>query len=137
MACIPYSQHTRLMPVHQTSDSFIARPFLFYPYGSPYIIYEFFCCIVIIGFLPISTVTGIFPAKLAALCQPSNSACGLVTANNLPFPWKRVFFTHNLPLCLFCGLKKQKISLHGLKGLERRERNDLASAEGVYSLCRA
>lgn len=42
--------------------------------------------------------------------------------NNLPFPRKRVFFTHNLPVCLFDGFMEQKISLHRLKGLERRER---------------
>lgn len=49
-------------------------------------------------------VAGIFPAKLAAPGQSSNSAYGLRTVNNLPFPRKSVFFTHNLPLCLFLRL---------------------------------
>lgn len=105
MACITYFQHTRLMSVQQTSDCFTAHPFIFSSTFTFYI-YGFFSCIDYIDILPISTVIGIFPAKLAAMIQSSNSACGLVTVDNLPFPRKRVFFTHNLSVCLFwrlCG----------------------------------
>lgn len=105
MACITYFQHTRLMSVQQTGDSFTAHPFIF-SFAFHLNIYSFFSCIDYIDIFPISTVTGIFPAKLAAMRQSSNSACGLVTVDNLPFPEKRVFFTHNLPLCLFLRSEK-------------------------------
>lgn len=35
------------------------------------------------------------PESIVKFCLRSR------TVNNLPFPWKRVFFTHNLPVCLF------------------------------------
>ncbi len=99
MTCSTYIQHTRLMSAQQTGDRFTAHPFLFGSCVPPYI-YVFFSCIDSMDILPVSTVTGIFPAKLAAMRQPSNSACGHRTVNNLPFPRKRVFFTHNLSVCL-------------------------------------
>lgn len=67
-ACITYFQHTRLMSVQQTGDSFTAHPFLFsYAFHLNFIMSGFFSCIEAIDILPISAVVGIFPAKLAAL----------------------------------------------------------------------
>lgn len=135
MACITYFQHTRLMSVQQTSDCFTAHPFIF---SSAFHlnIYSFFSCIDYIDIFPISTVTGIFPAKLAAMRQSSNSACGLVTVNNLPFPRKRVFFTHNLSVCLFwrlCGAENIPPQADELLS-RRRKKASKRGKEKMYHL---
>lgn len=135
IACITYFQHTRLMSVQRTGDSFTAHPFIFS--SAFHLIYiGFFSCIDYIDIFPISTVTGIFPAKLAVMRQSSNSACGLVTVNNLPFPEKRVFFTHNLPLCLFLRSEKAEnipLQADGLLS-RRRKKASKRGKEKMYHL---
>ena len=65
--CITVSQHTRLMSVQQTCKRFTAHPLLFHSFASPlYMQYITPLTDYIKDLLPISTVVGIFPAKLAA-----------------------------------------------------------------------
>lgn len=116
---------TASLPTH----SFLVLRSTFYIYG-------FFSCIDYMDILPISTVTGIFPAKLAAMIQSSNSACGLVTVDNLPFPRKRIFFTHNLPLCLFLRPEKAENIPPQADGLlsRRRKKASKRGKEKMYHL---
>ena len=65
--CITVSQHTRLLSVQQTCKRFTAHPLLFHSFASPlYMQYITPLTDYIKDLLPISTVVGIFPAKLAA-----------------------------------------------------------------------
>ena len=61
------SRHTRFMSVQQTCKRFTAHPLLFHSFASPlYMQYITPLTDYIKDLLPISTVVGIFPAKLAA-----------------------------------------------------------------------